>query len=159
MACRRILMLYPEFECNCSYCQKLCYTRVGWPTPEEGKALVEYFKSRGYPLKTIFRKFLVLDFYDFDEERVYVVAPRWTECGEELFAPFFPLMTEGSCVFKEGERCVLHNLTYNRVPLKPLECRVGGCRAGKLVARVHREIAQAWRKEQDFVENIIGEVG
>ena len=149
-----------EYSCNCEYCQRLCSFRVGWPTPEEAVALIEYFKSQGYSLKEIFEKFLVIDYYFSDSEKgeIFIIAPRWTECGKELYAPFIPIMKYGSCVFKKKDRCILHGLTYNGIPLKPLECRVGGCKSGKKVYKVHREIAKMWKERQNIIEEIVKNV-
>lgn len=151
-------MLAKEFECNCDYCQSLCYYRVGWPLPEEAEALIEFFLSKGLSIGEIFRKYLVIDWWETEKENepIFIIAPRWADCGENLFAPFCPVIRQGGCVFKEKDKCLLHGLTYKGIPLKPLECRTAGCDASNDGMTVRRHIAKEWGKRKDLIEKYFG---
>ena len=148
------MLLKKGFECNCDFCQSLCYYRVGWFLPEEAFALIEYFqKEKGLSLKEILTTKLVVDWWEGSRKAIYLLAPRWTNCGNKLFAPFVPVIRDGKCVFKEKDKCLLHTLTYKGIPLKPYECRVSGCKAGK--NNSHFEVAMAWKEYQKELKELI----
>lgn len=148
---------FEEFECNCAYCQSLCNYRVGWFLPEEAKAFVEYMLLKGHSVPEIFRKFLVIDWWEGEKKPIFVVAPRWTACGERLFAPFIPLMINSSCVFKDENGCKLHGLKYNGILLKPFECRVSGCRTN-YGYDAHKFVAMQWKDEREFWDKYVAPV-
>lgn len=131
-------------SCECVTCQGACLRKPGWFLPGEAEKAAEFLKMH---IKEFFEKYLAIDWWNGAEygKETFILAPALMSAEAGEMYPAFPV---GRCIFFVNSKCAIH-------PAKPFECQMywHGEEGAK---ERHRQVAEAWEKHQNAVEQIYG---
>jgi len=135
-------------ECACATCQSACENTPGWFRPGEAEKAA---KLLGLSMKTFFRRYLGVNWYNAEDGPVFVLAPALVgeKPGKE-----YPANPKGTCVFfTKDRRCRIH-------AAKPFGCSHGSiCQTGMKESWRDEQVNQTvplWAKHQDQIVKLLG---
>jgi len=133
-------------ECSCERCSNACSCRPGWFKPGEIETAAKLLKMS---VLDFFRQKLAVDWWEGygDEGTVFVIAPaiKGKATGEEYHGD-----PRGECIFYKDGKCEIH-------AAKPFECAAYFHNDSHYIAyERHRQVANAWKKEQEKIEHLLG---
>lgn len=139
---------YPQ-DCTCDRCQRACRRRVGWFLPGEPEKAASFL---GMELQEFFNKYLAVDWFEGDDENIFVIAPSTTEISP---GGMFSEEPEGKCVFFSDEgRCNIHEA-------KPYECKRAACdnqtniEPNRVIISRHELIARKWIPHRNQIDQLL----
>jgi len=149
-------------HCACKKCISYCENRPGWFRPSEMLPLAESLKM---PLKEVFKKYLIADFWIGEEKNIYVLSPvkdfdgiKSEEEREMLtmqrehnefmgrdcdkagsYASWGYAFIHAPCIFLENDRCKIYKA-------RPFECAISWHNTKESKKSLRELIADEWRK-------------
>lgn len=171
---------FQKTECQCKYCIDICSNVPGWFRPKEIVLLCEFLKM---DLETVFKKYLILDYWIGDSKDIYILSPvknlnrtRNSQqagllkiikdhnhfMGRDSFdcpgnkASWGYAFIKADCIFLKNNKCMIY-------PIRPFECAVSdhsfkNLSKGDKIFQLRELIAREWEKSS-VAKNLFKKLG